>query len=173
MRWVYITLLVVVGTAVLVTAIGALLPVAHVASQEARVEAAPRTIWSLMTNPDAFPAWRKDVRRVERLPAHDGQETWAEETSSGRITFAVERSESERLLVVRIADPDLPFGGSWTYELVPDGAATLVKITERGEVYNPLFRFIARFVIGHHGTMTAYLEALKKKAAAGEQRHGV
>lgn len=68
-----------------------------------------------------------------------------------------------RLLVTRIADSDLPFGGSWTFELEPEGAATRLTITENGEVYNPFFRFMARFVFGHEGTARAYLEDLRRR----------
>jgi hypothetical protein len=35
-----------------------------------------------------------------------------------------------------------------------------VRITENGEVYNPLFRFVSRYVIGHNRTIDAYLRAL-------------
>jgi hypothetical protein len=63
-------------------------------------------------------------------------------------------------LVTRIAARDLPFGGTWTYELTPAGTGTELRITENGEVYNPLFRFLSRFVFGHTATMRTYLAAL-------------
>ena len=31
------------------------------------------------------------------------------------------------------------------------------RITENGEVYNPLFRFVSRFVMGHTRTIDTYL----------------
>jgi hypothetical protein len=65
----------------------------------------------------------------------------------------VERVEPSRL-VTRIK-PGQPFGGSWIIE-VADGR---VSITEDGEVYNPIFRFLARFVFGHTATIE---QALKK-----------
>ena len=51
----------------------------------------------------------------------------------------------------------------WTYELTPADSGTLLTITESGEVYNPIFRFISRFVIGHTGTMEGVLRALGTK----------
>jgi hypothetical protein len=42
-----------------------------------------------------------------------------------------------------------------------------VRITEDGEVYNPIFRFMSRFVFGHTHTMDAYLRALGK--ATGQE----
>jgi hypothetical protein len=67
--------------------------------------------------------------------------------------------------VSRIADPNLPFGGTWTIDLKPEGAGTRVTITEHGEVYNPIFRFMSRFVFGHTATIDAYLTALQRRHA--------
>ena len=44
---------------------------------------------------------------------------------------------------------------------------TIVRITEDGQVYNPVFRFMSRFVFGHARTMDAYLRALGR--AAGQE----
>jgi hypothetical protein len=68
-----------------------------------------------------------------------------------------------RRLIGRIADPSLPFGGSWTYDVVREGAGSRVMITEDGVVRNPVFRFMSRFVFGHHATQEAYLRALGRK----------
>ena len=42
-----------------------------------------------------------------------------------------------------------------------------VTITESCEVYNPIFRFMSRFVFGHSATIKRYLRDLGKKF--GEQ----
>jgi hypothetical protein len=60
-------------------------------------------------------------------------------------------------LVGRITDTSLPFRGSWTYVLQSEGTGTRLSITENGEVYNPIFRFMSRFVFGHTATMERYL----------------
>jgi hypothetical protein len=60
----------------------------------------------------------------------------------------------------RIATENLPYSGTWTYSLQHNGESTLVRITEDGQVYNPVFRFVSRFVLGHTRTMDAYLRAL-------------
>jgi hypothetical protein len=75
--------------------------------------------------------------------------------------------EPPRRLVTRIADEDLPFGGTWTYELEPLGASTRVILTENGEVYNPIFRFVSRFLLGHDATMIVYLDALEERMFGG------
>ena len=42
-------------------------------------------------------------------------------------------------------------------------------MAEDGEVYNPIFRFVSRFVMGHHATMDRYLRNLGRKFG-GEQQ---
>jgi hypothetical protein len=44
---------------------------------------------------------------------------------------------------------------------VPEGSVTRLTITERGVVYNPVFRFASRFIIGHAGSIEQYLAALE------------
>jgi hypothetical protein len=72
----------------------------------------------------------------------------------------VERQPPRRL-VTRIADADLPFGGTWTFELAPEEGGTRVTITERGEIRNPIFRAVARYVFGYGATMEAFLDELR------------
>ena len=62
---------------------------------------------------------------------------------------------------------DLPFGGTWTFELSPQGKESELRITEDGFVSNTLFRFLARFVFGHTGSMEGFLRQLGAKF--GEQ----
>ena len=67
---------------------------------------------------------------------------------------------SAALLILLIA---LPFGGSWDYLIEPDGTGSKLTVTENGEVYNPIFRFVSRYVMGHTATMDKYLAALAAK----------
>jgi hypothetical protein len=43
----------------------------------------------------------------------------------------------------------------------------IVQITEDGEVYNPVFRFVSRFILGHTRTMDFYLRALGNATGQG------
>jgi hypothetical protein len=38
-----------------------------------------------------------------------------------------------------------------------------LSITENGEVYNPAFRFVSRYIMGHAATVDAYLKAVAPK----------
>ena len=71
--------------------------------------------------------------------------------------------EGPTLLVARIAGPSLPFGGTWTYRIAPAAGGSAVTITEDGEVYNPVFRFMSRFVFGHYATLDEFVKNLEAK----------
>ncbi len=83
------------------------------------------------------------------------------------ITYELLDRVPARSLKRRIATDNLPYSGTWTYSLQPNGEGTVVRITEDGEVNNPVFRFMSRFVLGHTRTMDAYLRALGK--ATGQE----
>jgi len=165
MKWLWIVLGVIAVLVVSALVLGWLLPETHRASRQATFKAAPEAVWSLITGVEAFPSWRSDVRTVERLPDREGRPVWIEAGGNGRLTLAVERSDPPRLLVTRIADPDLPFGGTWTYEIAPAPGGATLTITEDGVIYNPLFRVMARFVFGYESTIAAYLTAAEARLA--------
>lgn len=166
MRIVAVLLAVVVGLGLLVVLVGYLLPVKHVATVSALVPASPERVWQVLTDVAAYPTWRGDVTSVERLPADSGRVAWREHGKSGAISYAIEQADAPSRLVTRITDRSLPFGGAWEYVVTPDGAGSRVQITEHGEVYNPVFRFVSRFVMGHTATASAYLKALGARFGA-------
>ena len=163
MRILLIILVVLVLLLVLVLALGALAPKRHTTRSQARYQQSPQVIWDTITDFRAFPTWRRDVKSVEPLPEHNGLPAWREHGANGDIPFEVIESQPPHRLVTRITDPKLPFGGTWTYEIKPDGTGTILTITENGEVYNPVFRFVSHYLIGNHVTMDRYLRALGRK----------
>lgn len=116
--------------------VGAWLPVAHVAARTKRLPAQPAVVWGLINDPVATKGWGGDSK-----------------------TELVE-SDEPRLLVRKIVG-ESAFGGTWTFELAPDGhEATRLTITERAEIHNPLFRTILR-ITGYTRTIDAYLAKLE------------
>ena len=169
MKWLVVLGAVAGGLALvagIVALVGSQLSRSHVASGEVEVPPTPETVWKVITDIDAYPTWRANVTRVERAAERSGPVKWVEHGSDGVITFVVDRADPPRLLIVRIADRDLPFGGTWTYDISRTTGGTRVTITERGEIYNPIFRFMARFVFGYEGSIKTYLSSLEKKLAA-------
>ena len=167
MKWMIVVGLALAAMVAIVVATGALLPERHTSSRTAKFAVAPELVWNAITDVESFPSWRADVTRVERVQHASGRTAWVEEGRNGRMTLAVERSEPPRLLVLRIADKDLPFGGTWTYAVEAVDGGSRLTITENGEIYNPVFRFMARFVFGYEATMQGYLLALGKRLEAG------
>ena len=163
MRWILWIVGVLVVVVLVVVIIGYLLPQSHTASMTARYAARPDTLWASLTDVQAFPQWRPGVTRVEMLPDENGQRGWREHASGDVVTYRIVESDAPRRLVARIADDNLPYGGSWTYELAPADSGTRLTITERGEVYNPIFRVVSRFILGYTGTMDGVLRALGAK----------
>jgi len=166
MKWVGIIVAALALLALIVIGIGAALPQAHSATRAAHFSQPPETIWKTITTPEEFPSWRTGVKRVEILPNRNGHVSWREfDSHGGSMPYEIVEWTPPSRLVTRIANPNLPFGGTWTYQIQPSagGACSTLRITENGEVYNPFFRFVSRFLIGYHATMDGYLRALGKK----------
>jgi polyketide cyclase/dehydrase/lipid transport protein len=155
----------VVLLVIAVVVIGSLLPKRHVVSRSASYRATPNQLFRLIAGPQN---WRTDVLHCEVVPDANGRELTRETTRDGNtVLYETLDRVPDRSMKRRIATPNLPYSGSWTYSLQPSGESTVVRITEDGEVYNPVFRFMSRFVLGHAHTMDAYLRALGK--ATGQE----
>lgn len=154
-------LLIVVGT---VFAVGALLPREHIATGSVLIAHAPEEIWRVIRRVEELPAWRKSVTRVEIIEGPPESPTaWREYSGRDAIPLRLEQSTPSRSLTTRIMDEKLPFGGTWTIDLTPDGSGTRVRVTENGFVNPPPFRFIAKFFMGHAATLRGYLADLARK----------
>lgn len=163
MRIVFWSLLVLASLLVLITVIGALLPRDHVATRTGRYHQPPDVIWKAITDVDAMPSWREGLKSVQHLPDSNGLPAYLEITSDGKIPFETVEMTPPQKLVMRIADPKLPFGGTWTFEITPTADGATLRITENGYVSNPFFRFMSRFVFSQTSTMETYLKSLAKK----------
>jgi uncharacterized protein YndB with AHSA1/START domain len=169
MRYLLIAAAVLGAIVLMIVLVGWMLPVKHRASGEAVVNAPPAAVYDLITSVDRFPEWRSSVKSVEQAADSAGRKRFREIGSDGRILYEIESSTPGQRLVTRIADKSLPFGGTWTYELTPRGDSTSLRITEDGEVYNPIFRFVSRFVMGHTATIDKYLADVRKHFASARQ----
>lgn len=142
MKWL---LRIVAGLVVLiaaVAAVGYLLPVGHVASRSAELNAPPEQVFTLVSDVKNYGSW------------------WPEGTET---KVAIVESVPPSRFVTKIDEPDAPFGGTWTMEIVPVPTGSRLTITERGEIYNPIFRALARFVFGYDSTMQGCLAAAQRR----------
>ncbi len=81
------------------------------------------------------------------------------------ITFVTESAAAPQHLVRRIVDAKLSFGGTWTFELEPQGSGTRLRLTEDGFIRSPLLRAITHLFIGLGPTMDGYLKTLTRLAS--------
>lgn len=133
MKIVLIVLAAIVILIAVIAAIGATLPKQHTATRSAVVRRSPADVY-------------KKIRELASTPEYE-----------------IVLDEPAKRLISRIADKSLPYSGSWTYDLEPVPEGTRVTITENGEVPNPIFRFLSKYVFGHTKTMETYLTDLQQK----------
>ena len=146
--------------AVLVVAVGFTLPERHRAVVRAHYAQPVEAVHHAIIDVAAAPTWRAGVDSVRILTQQPL--TWREYTEWGALTMTMVETSSNRI-VSRIVDTGEGFGGTWTFELEPDAGGTALTIAEDGEVYNPIFRFMSRFVFGYYGGLESYAASLGRK----------
>ena len=170
MKWLIWTVVVLVTVVGVVTIVGWLLPVKHEASRSAHFNQPPETIFAAVSDVAGYANWFEGVSRIEMLEPANGRTRFREHTNTGPIVMEVAESHPPNRFVTAIADPDQPFGGTWTFEIAPEQGGSRLTITERGEIYNPIFRFMAKFVFGYTSTMEGYLASLATQSTPPKTR---
>ncbi len=162
--------LVIVGLPTAIWSAGTLLPKAHSVTRSATVAAPPGKVWGLVTDFANEAKWNKTIKSSTRGPDMNGHEVWLTVDKRGdKMPLETVETVAGQKLVRRIADPKLPYGGRWTITLAPDGDGTLVSVTEDGEVFNPIYRFMARTFMDEAATVNAYLSGLTAAAGGGAE----
>ena len=142
MRWVIWTIVILVGLVGVMALAGYLLPVGHEASRSAEFNKPPEAVFALVSDLNNYRSW------------WDGAEVKSE----------VVESVAPKRLVTKVVG-ETQFGGTWTFEITPTPDGSRLTITERGEIYNPVFRTLAKLVFGYTSTMESYLVAAQKRLA--------
>ena len=137
MRWIIgigVGLVVVVGVTWLA---GLALPQGHRASRTVNLAAEPATVFAAISDFARYPDWRSDVKKIE-VEGGPGQGALVREhNTSGTIPYRVEVLSPPSRMVMRIADPSLPFGGTWTYELRAEGCGDIADAHRRRRSLQP------------------------------------
>lgn len=165
----WIVLLATVGTLLALVALlgiaGVFLPREHRAVRSLHLRATPPAkVWEAITDHARDAEWRRDVKATARMADHQGRPVWQETYRNGQtMSFETLASVPESRLVRRILEAGGPFGGTWTFELSPEGAGTRLRIAEEGWIANPVFRGMARFVFGYARSLERYLQDLARR----------
>lgn len=163
MKWLLIIVLSIAALLIVVVSIGVLLPRDHTASRANHYNQSPEAVWVAITDVDSMPSWREGLKSIQHLPSANGLPAHLEVTNMGTIPYQTTEMAPPRKLVRQISGSKLPFGGSWTFEIVSGSSGATLRITEHGYVTNPFFRFVSRFVFGYTAEMDRFLRALGKK----------
>lgn len=164
------TILLIIGSivggivliALIMAVIGSRLNPNHVAARSIRLQRSPADVYSVIRDFEHAAAWRSDIKQMEMLGTIDGHLRFREHGSHGTVTYEVLADDPGKRLVTRIVDRDLGYSGSWEYTIAPDGNGASLSIKESGEVSNPLFRFMSRYIFGQTATIDNYLKSLAK-----------
>ena len=134
MRWIVFVVGGLIVIVVAIVVVGSMLPRTHTASRTLRVRRTPTDVWPVIT---------------QTAPASS-------------VPVDVLENDPPRRLVTRVTAAERNFGGTWTILLTPTAEGSDVTVTEDGWVANPIFRFMSRYVMGHHATMDALLTSVAK-----------
>lgn len=161
MTWFIVAGCAIFAVAAVVALLGLQLPKEHVVSRSRRYNTPIDSVWDVISDVLDAAAWRSDLKSIEAVDLN----RWRETGTNGRaILYERVTAMSPRRLVTRIADPDLPYGGTWTFDLCEDGKkATWLTITENSIVRNPILRLLARYVFSQTKSIETYLDSLEKK----------
>lgn len=142
MRWVIWTIVTLIALVGVMALAGYLLPVGHEASRSAEFNKPPEAVFALVSDVNNYRSW------------WDGAE----------VKSAVVESVAPTKLVTKVVG-ETQFGGTWTFEITPTPGGSRLTITERGEIYNPVFRTLAKLVFGYTSSMESCLAAAQKRLA--------
>ena len=121
-------------------------------------------MYALLSDVDKYPSWRPTVKSLTRQPDRDGRPAWTEEVSGMTIPLYFEKMERPSLLVARIADPSLPFGGTWTYRIALVGPRFRGDDHRRRRGLQSDLPVMSRFVFGHEATLKEFVSHLEARA---------
>jgi len=145
---------------------GSRLPNAHTATASVVIDAPQQHVWDMIEDVGAQPSWRTGLKSVQMLPPQKGQTCWLETGSMGKMPLCEVLAAPTALRVVRIADPDLPYGGIWTYQLEAIGPQqTRLTVTENGTTGPAVWRFVGHYIFHEDTQIKSYENALQTAAA--------
>ena len=134
----------VAGAGVLAFLAGAALPAEHRTTARESFARAPEAVWRVLTDLEAMPSWRSDLDRIERLPEEDGRMTWREVGSGADQVMELTESDPPRRLVTHRREDGRPGLPERIVQLRATINGTMVTVTERDQVGNPLARVLVR-----------------------------
>ena len=113
MKWALWIIGVLAVIILVISLIGMTLPRNHTATRSALLNASPDSVWAALVDVKDYPRWRSGVVKVDELPPVNGKRSWMESDKHNSITYIADEEKPREKLVTRIANENLPFGGTW------------------------------------------------------------
>lgn len=152
------------------TGIGTSLPIDHYASCGVSYDGPPEDLFAAIADDGASTRWRPDIASVVLLSGKGSTAVWRETDVYGHAVTYRTTAYAAGTKLARTIDyvPGMPYAGTWTFTISPDdmppheksGSGSYVTIREDGKIYNPFFRFLARYVFGYSQSIETYLNDL-------------
>jgi uncharacterized protein YndB with AHSA1/START domain len=169
-----VALLILIGLVVLLAIValvlyvaGSRMPREHRSIVSVPLNASRAAVWAAITDYAAMPTWWPAVKAVRTEKLADGTElTWNTDNHGREMPFRTGESRVNEKLVRIIARDDLPFGGTWTFDLADAiGGGTRLTLTEDGFINPAIFRAVAKWFIGLDATQKDFVAHLEKHLA--------
>ena len=163
MYWILVVMGFFVAVAAALIVGGLATPREHTAIRSRRYSASPEHVWAIVRDVGNYASWREDMIDSELVAAatNEPQVQWREITSGGSVTFGIVDEQPPVRMTARVMDEDLSWNGTWTWEVKPVDGGAMLTITERGNVGNPIFRFIGTHFIGFTREIDRYLRGVE------------
>src|SRR5260221_231785 len=141
-----IMVVVIVG----IYAVGYFLKPDHVSTTRATLNRRPDQIYDMLSDFAKWPKWNREASNARRLPDQNGHEVWLLGELILEIVQRVPLVNGVGQIFARLADPKNPFQGTWTWIIEPVGGGASLTIVEEGTIKSPVWRVLAKYLLGPH-----------------------
>ena len=151
-----------VGAVVVMSLLGWWMPSRYVTSQSLLLPVPVAEVWASLVDYPGQTAWRRGLSAVDRLPDDGPTEVWRERFGRSATLSRTIEARSPAWLVRESAAEGEAVRRRWEFALEPvvTPSNTRITLTERGEIRNPLRRFVVRFITGRSRTLRNFLRDL-------------
>ena len=169
-RWTGTIFFALVFIFLVLTGIGTSLPIDHYASCGVSYDGPPENLFAAIADDSTSARWRPDIASAVLLSGKGSTAVWRETDVYGHAVTYRTTAYAAGTTLARTIDyvPGMPYAGTWTITVSRDefssrnisGSGSYVTIDEDGKIYNPFFRFLARYVFGYSQSIETYLNDL-------------
>ncbi len=153
-----------VAAVVVMYMIGAGMKPQHIVTRRMSYVAPPERVWSALLSIRQLPVDRSDLRAVDQGTSTRPPD--AIEVVGTPVKLAIDTFRPPYSLVVRTVEPEVAWGGTWTFELALESSQiTKLTVTEDAEVHGRLLRFAVRALGLEESLVDGIFRAVKRKLA--------